>query len=313
MTVFVEAAARLHFGVLDLRGALGRRFGGIGAAAPAPTLLVSAERSGSLDVRGEDADRAGEFARRFLAHARVGQGVRLHVHRALPPHAGLGSGTQLALAVARAIAAVYDIPGDAPALAAAVGRGRRSAIGTWIFAGGGLVVEGGHSIDARGVAPLVARVPFPASWRCVLAVPTGAPAMSGAAEDAALTSLPTPNHADVERVAHLVKMVLLPSIAEGDLAAFGAALTEIQHINGRWFAPAQGGIFAPGPSEHLARCMSDWGAPGVGQSSWGPAVYGIVDERDAAALAARVRAALGTDGAVYEGPFRTSGARVWRG
>ena len=37
-TVVVETAARLHFGVLDLRGSLGRWFGGIGAAAPGPTL-----------------------------------------------------------------------------------------------------------------------------------------------------------------------------------------------------------------------------------------------------------------------------------
>src|SRR2546430_5201863 len=40
--VFVEAPARLHFGVLDLRGDLGRRFGGIGAAGSAPALLVEA-------------------------------------------------------------------------------------------------------------------------------------------------------------------------------------------------------------------------------------------------------------------------------
>ena len=36
-TVTVQASARLHFGMLDLRGDLGRRFGGMGAAVPAPT------------------------------------------------------------------------------------------------------------------------------------------------------------------------------------------------------------------------------------------------------------------------------------
>ena len=66
--VFVEAPARLHFGVLDLRGALGRRFGGIGAAAPSPTLLVSASPAAALEVDGEDAERAADFARRFLSH-----------------------------------------------------------------------------------------------------------------------------------------------------------------------------------------------------------------------------------------------------
>ena len=49
--VFVEAAARLHFGVLDLRGSLGRWFGGIGASAPGPSLLLSASRSDGWPAR----------------------------------------------------------------------------------------------------------------------------------------------------------------------------------------------------------------------------------------------------------------------
>ena len=57
-TVWVEAAARLHFGVLDLRGSLGRWFGGIGAAAPEPSVLVSATRAAALQVDGPDANRA---------------------------------------------------------------------------------------------------------------------------------------------------------------------------------------------------------------------------------------------------------------
>jgi beta-RFAP synthase len=117
----------------------------------------------------------------------------------------------------------------------------------------------------------------------------------------------------VEHVAHLVLMALLPAIAEGDLAGFGAALTEIQEINGRWFAKVQGGTFAPGPSEELVRRMREWGAPGVGQSSWGPAVYAIVEGDDAATnLADRVRGVLSGSGQVYTGPFRTDGARVRR-
>ena len=147
--VFVEAPARLHFGVLDLRGALGRRFGGIGAAAPSPTLLVSASPAAALEVDGEDADRAAGFARRFLAHHGLTGGARLTVHRTLPSHAGLGSGTQLALAVARALAEIHGVTADAPGLARAVGRAQRSAIGTFTFAGGGLVLEGGRYPETR--------------------------------------------------------------------------------------------------------------------------------------------------------------------
>jgi beta-RFAP synthase len=310
--VFVEAAARLHFGVLDLRGALGRRFGGIGAAAPAPTLLLSASRADTLAVTGEDADRAAGFARQFLAHHGLEGGAVVRIERALPPHAGLGSGTQLALAVARALAELYGLPTGAPGLARAVRRAQRSAIGTWTFAGGGLVLEGGRYPHSGRVAPLLARLPFPPAWRCIIAVPHSAPGMSGATEAQAFAELPPAPERDVERVAHLVLMALLPALADADLARFGPALSEIQSITGRWFAPAQGGTFTPGPTEELVRRMIEWGAAGVGQSSWGPTVYGIVDGEEAGArLAERVRAALGSSGTVHEGPFRTDGARVW--
>lgn len=310
--VFVEAAARLHFGVLDLRGSLGRWFGGIGAAAPQPTLLVSASKADTLTVEGEDADRAAEFARRFLVHHDLRAAARLRVHRALPAHAGLGSGTQLALAVARALAELHGLATHTPELARAVGRARRSAIGTWTFTGGGLVLEGGRRPQSDDVAPLLARIPFPPTWRCVVAVPSAAPGMSGAAEAAAFAELVPPEH-EVERVAHLALMALLPAIVDADLEGFGRALSAIQAITGGWFTSAQGGTFARGASQELVHRMVEWGASGVGQSSWGPTVYGIVDGADAGLrLAEHVRAVMDPPGTVYEGPFRTEGARVWR-
>jgi beta-ribofuranosylaminobenzene 5'-phosphate synthase len=311
--VFVEAPARLHFGVLDLRGALGRWFGGIGAAAPAPTLLVSAVDSESLEVEGDDADRAAGFATQVRQHYRLARGARLRVHRALPLHVGLGSGTALGLAVARAITELHGIDATPEELARVVGRARRSAIGTWTFAGGGLVVEGGRKVGHDDAAPLLARLPFPPSWRCVVAVPDAPAGVSGAAEAQAMAQLPSPPEGAVERVAYLVLMGLLPALVEGDVATFGSSLSEIQERTGEWWAPAQGGTFAPGPSADLVRCMREWGIPGVGQSSWGPAVYGILEgEASAARLAERVREALGPRGVVYEGSFRSDGARVWR-
>jgi beta-RFAP synthase len=315
--VYVDAPARLHFGVLDLRGALGRWFGGIGATAPGPSLLVSAEPHDRLDVSGEDADRAGDFARRVLDRFGVAGGARLRVHRMFPSHAGLGSGTQLALAVGRALSDLHGLGADAPAIASATGRARRSAIGTWTFDGGGLVVEGGRASRDNGderVAPLLARVPFPSGWHCVVGVPHAEASVSGSVETAALASLPPPPHDEVQRVAHLTLMALLPALAEADLTTFGRALSEIQAITGSWFAPIQGGVFAPGWTAELVRRMTEWGAAGVGQSSWGPTVYGIAGDRHAGrCLADRVRTLLGDEGDVHDGPFRNEGARVWRG
>jgi beta-ribofuranosylaminobenzene 5'-phosphate synthase len=317
--VFVEAPARLHFGMLDLSGTLGRRFGGIGAAVPTPSLLLSAEaRAATITAEGPEAERAVRFAHRFVDHYGIeGRGAHFEIDRVIPAHNGLGSGTQLALAVARSMAELYELDADVATLATAVGRARRSAIGTWTFAHGGFVLEGGRRSGAGDApdqpAPLLTRLPIPPDWRCVIAVPRAALGVSGDAEVAAFASLPDPPLRDVERVAHLVLMSLLPALVEGDLATFGRTLTDVQYITGRWFAPAQGGAFAPGIGASLIAQMREWGAAGVGQSSWGPAVYGIVGDQQAGAeLAERVRAALPEDaGAVYEGPFSHTGARLW--
>ncbi len=314
-SVFVETGARLHFGVLDLRGALGRRFGGLGAAIPSPSLLIEVvpAREG-VSAQGPDSARAAEFARRFLAAHGLRGGARLVVHRQIPAHSGLGSGTQLGLSVARALAELYGLAADPAALAQAVSRGQRSAIGTWAFALGGFIVEGGRRPGEDGIAPLIGRFEVPDRWRCVVAVPPGSPGLSGEAEAQAFERLPPPAEQEVERVSHLVLMQLLPALVEGDLGGFGEALSAVQRITGAWFAPQQGGVFAPGQGEALIRQMGRWGAAGVGQSSWGPAVYGLAESADAGLeLAERCRGFLAGKGLVFEGGFARTGARVGRG
>jgi beta-ribofuranosylaminobenzene 5'-phosphate synthase len=310
--VGVETPARLHFGVLDLGGRLGRCFGGLGAAIPSPSLRIEAGVSDRLTGEGPDAERAVEFARRFLTYHRIQGGAHLVVRQGIPSHSGLGSGTQLALAVGRALAELYQIPAGVIELARATERGKRSAIGTWAFELGGFIVEGGRRPESESIAPLLARFTIPERWRYVLAVPSGGRGLSGDAENRAFQELPRPADREVQRVSHLVLMQLLPSLVEDDLASFGTALSEVQRITGGWFATQQGGVFAPGPTEELISSMERWGAAGVGQSSWGPAAYGLADGREAATtLAGRVKEWLGSAGQVFEGGFSSTGARIW--
>ncbi|MGE0593558.1 MAG: beta-ribofuranosylaminobenzene 5'-phosphate synthase family protein [Vicinamibacterales bacterium] len=310
--VFVETPGRLHFGVLDPFGCRGRVFAGLGAPAPGPVLRVSACASDAWCVRGEDAGRAEAFARRFLAAHGLPATGDVQVHHALPAHAGLGSGTQLALAVGRALAEVHGLGHDPVVLAESVGRTRRSSVGIWTFAGGGLVLDGGRVPGETRCGPLLARVSLPESWRCVVGIPEAQPGMSGEQEARVLAGLPAPPRHEVEALAHLVELRLLPAAREHDFAAFGAALTDVQEVTGRWFGSAQGGVYAPGATADLVAALRALGATGVGQSSWGPAVFGFVEgEARGRALAHDVRRQLGPRGRVYEGPIGAEGARVW--
>jgi beta-ribofuranosylaminobenzene 5'-phosphate synthase len=309
--VTVEAPARLHFGILDLRGHLGRWFGGIGAAIPTPSVRLEAIPAAQLTAAGPDAGRALEFAERYVAATGQPGGAHLTIQRVIPSHVGLGSGTQLGLSVARALAELYGQPSDPQTLAKAIGRGQRSAIGTWTFALGGFVLEGGRRRGDTAVAPLISHLPIPPAWHAVLAIPAQGTGLSGEAEVAAFRDLPAPSEREVERVSHLVLMQLLPALADGDLTAFGAALSEVQRITGEWFAPAQGGAFASSATRELVERMEAFGAAGVGQSSWGPTIYGVVPHAEQARdLGRRVRAWIGDAGHVLETPFAQRGAVV---
>jgi beta-ribofuranosylaminobenzene 5'-phosphate synthase len=308
-SVRVEAPARLHMGMLDVAGGGSRRFGGLGVALSRPAAVVEATPSDDVAAEGPDADRALAVARRCREVLGLPGGARLRVIEAIPAHVGLGSGTKLALAVTAALAALAGQRPEPAAIARAAGRGARSAVGLWTFVLGGLVVEGGRRPDVEQPAPLLARHAMPDEWRCVLVIAHAEPGLSGRAEEAAFAQLrPDPDRAAL--ISQLVLTSLLPGLAEGDLTEFGAALTRVQRLVGESFASVQGGAFHPRAGA-LVEALLRLGAAGAGQSSWGPAVYGIVGgEQAGRELASRMEVELAGGGRVELVRFDNRGARV---
>jgi beta-ribofuranosylaminobenzene 5'-phosphate synthase len=311
--VRVEAPARLHLGMLAVAGDddRARRFGGLGVAVARPAVVLEARPAPDLSAEGADAERALAFAHRSHAALGLRGGAHLNVLEAIPSHVGLGSGTKLALAVAQALAALDGRTPDAPALARAAGRASRSAVGMWTFALGGLVVEGGVRPGDDRSAPLLAHHRMPEEWRAVLVVPSADPGLSGTAEEEAFGRLrPAPERSAL--IAQLVLTVLLPALVERDIEEFGAALTRIQELVGDSFAAAQGGRFHPCAGDLVETLLRN-GAAGAGQSSWGPAVYGLVGSEAAGrALAERMEEAVAGGASVELVGFDDRGARVTR-
>ncbi|WP_206199436.1 beta-ribofuranosylaminobenzene 5'-phosphate synthase family protein [Parasulfuritortus cantonensis] len=292
----VSAPARLHLGFLDLHGGLGRRFGSLGLALDEVATTVTAQTADRICAEGPQARRAETYARLALRHMGIATGAHIVVHRAIPEHAGLGSGTQLALAVASALAHLYGAECDARALAATLNRGQRSGIGLGLFEQGGFVLDGGRGATEEPPR-ITARLDFPASWRLLLILDDGFRGLHGAAEKEAFAALPMFSEQQAGRLCRLALMQALPALAEHDIAGFGAAISAIQAAVGDHFAPAQGGRFA---SRRVARAL-DWcahnGASGVGQSSWGPTGFVLLDsETRAHALLRALRSAFADQG-----------------
>lgn len=311
-TVRVEAPARIHFGLLDLRGDLGRRFGGLGAAVRRPRTVIEARRAGRLSAAGPEAGRAGDFARRFLRHHGISGGAEIHVREAIPAHVGLGSGTQLALAVGRALAELHGTARGAEAIARATGRVGRSGVGTWTFERGGFVLEGGRREEGRAGAPLLFHRSLPAVWRCVVAIPDAPRGLSGAAEREAFARLRPPTVRRAGTIARLALLGALPALVEEDLVAFGEAVTRIGEQVGECFREVQGGRFATPETARLVRRLRRAGARGAGQSSWGPAVFALAGDEEEAMRLAAVASRTGGVGTVLVTPFADRGARLPR-
>jgi beta-RFAP synthase len=259
-----------------------------------PGLVVSARAAPKWSAEGPLAERALAFARRFVQHldsphvASAYPPQHFLIESAVPEHVGLGTGTQLGLAVAQLLAESWGLHLDGTTLARSVGRGRRSALGVHGFAHGGFLVEAGkHAQDA--LSPLVTRLAFPKEWRVVLAMRAGQTGTHGVSEREAFARLTaTPTQTDA--LCRLVLLGLMPALIEEDWRTFGEALFDFNARAGEVFAPVQGGIYANAFVEELVAFVRGQGIAGTGQSSWGPTVFAVAqDEEQAAHLADRLR------------------------
>ncbi len=126
----------------------------------------------------------------------------------------------------------------------------------------------------------------------VLALPGGAIGYHGQEELRAFESLRGQGNvlARTEALCRLVLLGMLPALVERDLETFGEALYDFNGRVGAGFAPVQGGTYTSPRTAELISYLRREGIRGVGQSSWGPTVFGVLaDAEQARHLAGRLR------------------------
>lgn len=159
--VIVEAPARIHMGLIDMNGSSGRVDGGIGLSVEDPAIVVEAKRSDGIQINcgGDDFGRMEKTVKDVIEALGVKGGAEVTLHHTYPGHIGLGSGTQLSLATARAVSELYR-PLPVREIAAISGRGGTSGIGTAAFESGGFILDGGHRFGPAGENPISGRHRF---------------------------------------------------------------------------------------------------------------------------------------------------------
>jgi beta-RFAP synthase len=273
--VTVTTGARLHFGPLSVAAPAGGRFGGAGVMIDSPKTVITVSRADRDSVESDDqtSSRILEFVSRIRqSMPRPVPAVRIVVSETIPAHRGFGSGTQLGLAIAKALSLIaQEATPDVPTLARRVGRGLRSAIGLFGFERGGFLVDGGR-VSSDQLGTLVSRLEFPADWRFVLAAPRQTVGLSGTAEQAAFAKQPPMPAALTAELCRIVLMDWLPAVIEADFQRCAESMYQFGHLVGEFFSAAQGGIFANQRITEWAKLVRARGLHGIAQTSWGPTV-----------------------------------------
>jgi len=313
--VSVQAPSRLHFGLWSLTAGEPGAFGGAGTMIDRPGLLLEARfatRPGELTAHGPLAQRALSFARYLRQRAATGasfrgvkgdaRGADIEIRRAGPGHGGLGSGTQLALAVGVALEELWGWQsGDesnvaaprpvaveqAVSLAMRLGRARRSSVGAYGFALGGTIIDGGHHTpdSERDIGALDAHIPTPDDWRVLLVTVRGQKGLHGSTEVEAFRRAPPIPTATTDRLMRLARQEIVPAVRRADFEAFAQAVYEYGRVAGECFSFAQKGPYAGPEITAVIEQLRRQGAVGVGQSSWGPTVFAFFPSPDTATQA----------------------------
>lgn len=268
-------------GFIDLSGSLGRHFGSIGVALNEIRTRLTLTKSEQRLITGPSAQRAERCLSQLCGAMAVSDQVYIAIDTAIPEHVGLGSGTQMALAIGTALNAYYELGLTVREIASVMDRGLRSGIGIGVFEHGGLVVDGGRG-EKTDIPPVLVHLDVPEDWRFILVFDRRGQGLHGVQEIAAFEALQPFPQQEAEHLCYRIMMQALPAIAENDLQLFGQVISQLQIAVGKHFAPAQGGIYASQEVGNAMSWLAKQGAVAIGQTSWGPTGFCAVESPDIA-------------------------------
>jgi beta-ribofuranosylaminobenzene 5'-phosphate synthase len=214
-----------------------------------------------------------------------------------------------------ALLRLHNFKTTARELAHIMGRGLRSGIGVASFESGGFILEAGHKKYPQSLpivpSAVILRRDFPINWRFVIVIVDTDPGLSGQAESEAFASLDNTQEV-TDRICRIVQLRLLPALIEEDIEAFGQAVSEVDRQTGLFFRKAQGGVYRDGADQFVEKLL-EAGAYGVGQSSWGPCLYALVDDANEQRVLDSARSFMlksGKSGQIFVPRARNAGADI---
>ena len=271
--VEVITSARLHMGFYNLSGDISK-FGSLGMRLNAPSTHISLAKSNKMLIDDSACESVTTIVKLLVDAFNIKQNFSLIIHDSIPAHAGLGSGTQLALAIGAGLNQLFNLDISFAQIASVAKRGKRSGIGLAAFERGGVIVDSGVTGDE--LPQIALRLAFPTNWRVLLVTDSASIGVHGKAELQAFKLLKPAQNS----LQDMMFNYMMPALQRSDLLAFGANMQELQAYNGEYFAPVQGGHYASRDVAEVLAWLQNNGAPCIGQSSWGPTGFAILSSAE---------------------------------
>ncbi|MFO7968251.1 MAG: beta-ribofuranosylaminobenzene 5'-phosphate synthase [Archaeoglobaceae archaeon] len=281
MGIKIRTSSRIHLTLIDLNLEVGRVDGGAGIAIEEPHIEITGNKSEEDSLTGNivNLDRFRSVSNKFK-HL-TGHNASIEVLSDYRSHVGMGSGTQISLAIGEVYNRIFDLNLSVREIAEITGRGGTSGIGVAAFQSGGFIVDGGHSTkEKKGFTPssaskaspppVISRQDFP-PWKIVVVTPELSGFSGGDEVSLFEKYCPVPVE-DVRKISHLILMKMIPSIMENDLDDFGDSLWNIQGLGFKKAEVDQYGNMIWDVFRNLRELT-----PAVGMSSTGPTVYAITE------------------------------------
>ncbi|ADI32466.1 beta-ribofuranosylaminobenzene 5'-phosphate synthase family protein [Staphylothermus hellenicus] len=286
ISILITTGARLHLGFYNFLSE-GKAYGSIGVYLKTPTIRVLGIREGdNLRIHNYTGINIDDIVY-TINNIFKNYGVSIHILESFPRHVGLGSTTQILLAIGDCIRRIYNLRLSIRELALLFKRGIVSGIGIATYEKGGLIIDSGRRAkngiigipkDLDDLPSVIYRKNLPQHWYFIVITPKGIKGLDEKSETPFLEK-PEENKELQYELLKILVLKLLPSISNNDPKTFGRAIYKIQLLTGKYFSKYQDSIFCCEEAEYIINSLMRNGVYGAGQSSWGPTVYGIIDYR----------------------------------